>query len=245
MHIHRTAAVGAALLTAAVTVAGCSTTTPDPGPQSQASASAETTPAESTAATSTPAQADAPAGVSGPACAGYAQAVPIGPGSIGGMAADPVAVAVSNSPLLTTLSGALSGKLNSEVDLADTLNKGEFTVFAPTDDAFGKVDPATIEKLKADAALLKAVLTYHVVPGPADPATVVGEHKSLQGGPLTVTGSGEDLKVNGATVVCGGIKTANATLYLIDTVLMPPPPPAPAPATTSGESTAPTTTPTP
>ncbi len=42
------------------------------------------------------------------------------------------------------------------------------------------------------------------------------------GGTLTVTGSGDNLKVNGATVICGGVKTKNATVYLIDTVLMPP-----------------------
>ena len=54
-------------------------------------------------------------------------------------------------PVLTTLSGALSGKLDPEVDLVETLNNGEFTVFAPTDEAFGKVDAATIDKLKTDA----------------------------------------------------------------------------------------------
>lgn len=91
-------------------------------------------------------------------------------------------------------------------------------MFTPTDEAFGKVDPATIEKLKTDSDLLTSVLTYHVVSGQADPA-VVGEHKTVQGAPLTVTGSGDTLKVNDSGVVCGGIKTANATVYLIDTVL--------------------------
>ena len=67
------------------------------------------------------------------------------------MAQDPVAVAASNNPMLKTLTQAVSGKLNPNVNLVDTLNSGEFTVFAPTDDAFAKIDPATIEKLKTDS----------------------------------------------------------------------------------------------
>jgi uncharacterized surface protein with fasciclin (FAS1) repeats len=177
----------------------------------------------------------------GAGCAGYAEKVPSGPGSVEGLAKDPVATAAGNSPVLTTLAGALSGKLNPDVNLVETLNNGEFTVFAPTDDAFGKVDPATIDKLKTDSALLTSVLTYHVVPGQAGPDAVAGEHKTVEGKTLKVTGSGDNLMVNGAGVVCGGIKTANATLYLIDTVLMPPAESAPSsPATAT-----PTTTPTP
>jgi len=157
---------------------------------------------------------------------------------VAGLAKDPVATAASNSPVLTTLAGALSGKLNPDVNLVETLNTGEFTVFAPTDDAFGKLDPATIDKLKTDSKLLTSILTYHVVSGQADPVAVVGEHTTVQGESLKVTGSGDDLKVNDAGVVCGGIKTANATLYLIDTVLMPPA--APAEPTTSAPATTPT-----
>jgi uncharacterized surface protein with fasciclin (FAS1) repeats len=112
--------------------------------------------------------------------------------------------------------------LNPQVNLVDTLNCGQFTVFAPTDAAFAKIDPATIEKLKTDAPLLTSILTYHVVPGQAGPAQVVGTHKTVQGADLTVTGHGADLQVNNASVVCGGVQTANATVYLIDTVLMPP-----------------------
>lgn len=158
----------------------------------------------------------------GPGCAAYAQQVPAGPGSVMGMAQDPVAVAASNNPLLTTLTKAVSGQLNPQVNLVDTLNGGQFTVFAPTDDAFAKLDPATIETLKTDAPLLTSILTYHVVPGQAGPAQVVGTHKTVQGADVTVTGHGNDLKVNDASVVCGGVQTANATVYLIDSVLLPP-----------------------
>lgn len=171
---------------------------------------------------STPMEMDPDANLVGPGCAAYADAVPDGAGSVAGMAEDPVAVAASNNPLLTTLVAAVSGKLNPDVDLVDTLNGGEFTVFAPVDDAFAKIDPATIEALKTDSATLSSILTYHVVPGQIEPADIDGTHTTVQGADLEVTGSGDDLMVNDAKVICGGVKTANATVYLIDTVLMPP-----------------------
>ena len=158
----------------------------------------------------------------GPGCAAYAAQNPEGPASVTGMAMDPVAVAASNNPMLKTLTQALSGQLNPNVNLVDTLNGGEFTVFAPTDDAFAKIDPATLETLKTDSDLLTSILTYHVVPGQASPDQVAGDHKTVQGESVTVTGAGDDLKVGDAGLVCGGVKTANATVYMIDTVLMPP-----------------------
>jgi uncharacterized surface protein with fasciclin (FAS1) repeats len=138
------------------------------------------------------------------------------------MAQDPVATAASNNPMLTTLTSALSGKLNPNVNLVDTLNNGQYTVFAPTDAAFGKLPPATVDKLKTDAPLLKSILTYHVVQGQLSPAKVDGTPATLQGATVTVAGQGNDLKVNNAGLVCGGVHTANATVYMIDTVLMPP-----------------------
>jgi uncharacterized surface protein with fasciclin (FAS1) repeats len=165
---------------------------------------------------------DPAADLVGPGCAAYAEQVPDGAGSVAGMSADPVAVAASNNPLLTTLTAAVSGQLNPEVDLVDTLNGDEFTVFAPVDDAFAKIDAATIEALKTDSATLSSILTYHVVPGQLSPDEVVGTLTTVQGGTVEVTGSGDDLMVNDAAVICGGVHTANATVYLIDTVLMPP-----------------------
>jgi len=158
----------------------------------------------------------------GPGCSSYAQQVPTGPGSVEGMAQDPVAVAASNNPLLTTLTSALSGKLNPNVNLVDTLNSGQYTVFAPTDDAFKKLPQSTIDSLKTDSAALTKILTYHVVQGQVSPDKVAGTHPTLQGAAVNVTGTGETIKVNDAAVVCGGVKTANATVYMIDTVLMPP-----------------------
>ena len=164
---------------------------------------------------------DPAANLVGPGCAAYAEAVPDGAGSVTGMSTDPVAVAASNNPLLTTLTAAVSGQLNPDVDLVDTLNGGDFTVFAPVDDAFAKIDAATIETLKTDADMLSSILTYHVVPGQLTPDQIVGEHETVQGGMVEVTGSGDELMVNDANVICGGVVTANATVYLVDSVLMP------------------------
>src|SRR5690606_36716555 len=105
---------------------------------------------------------DPAANLVGPGCEAYAEQVPDGAGSIQGMSQDPVAVAASNNPMLTTLVAAVSGQLNPDVDLVDTLNGDEFTVFAPVDDAFAMIDDATIETLKTDSDMLSSILTYHV-----------------------------------------------------------------------------------
>jgi uncharacterized surface protein with fasciclin (FAS1) repeats len=160
----------------------------------------------------------------GPGCMSYAKKVPSGAGSVQGMAQDPVAVAAGNNPLLTTLTQAVSGKLNPKVDLVDTLNGGQFTVFAPVDQAFAKLPKSMVGQLSkpANADMLTSVLTYHVVEGQMTPDEVTGKQKTVQGETLTVSGSGDNLQVNGASVVCGGVQTANATVYLIDGVLTPP-----------------------
>ncbi|MBJ7401121.1 fasciclin domain-containing protein [Mycolicibacterium sp.] len=230
-------AAGLAAVTA-LALSGCSSATKEA--TSSATEMASSAASSATSAMSSAIAAPAAGEPVGAGCAAYAAANPTGPGSVAGLAADPVATAAGNSPVLTTLASALSGKLNPNVNLVDTLNNGQFTVFAPTDDAFGKIDAATIEKLKTDSDLLSGILTYHVVSGQADPSKVVGEHTTVQGDTLEVTGSGDALMVNGASVVCGGIKTANATLYLIDTVLTPPATPA---TTSMAPSMTTTTTP--
>ncbi|WNB85658.1 fasciclin domain-containing protein [Cellulomonas sp. ATA003] len=195
------------------TTAEAPATTPE-AEESESTESTESTDDEMMAA-------DPAADLVGPGCAAYAEAVPEGPGSVTGMSQDPVAVAASNNPMLTTLVSAVSGQLNPDVNLVDTLNGDEFTVFAPVDDAFAMIDAATLETLKTDADMLSSILTYHVVPGQLSPEMVVGEQTTVQGGTVEVTGEGDMLMVNGANVVCGGVHTANATVYLIDGVLMP------------------------
>jgi uncharacterized surface protein with fasciclin (FAS1) repeats len=168
--------------------------------------------------------ADPASDLVGPGCADYAKAVPDGSGSVAGMAEDPVATAASNNPLLKTLVATVSGQFNPKVNLVDTLNGGEFTVFAPVDSAFAKLPKATLKTLSTPkgAKTLQTVLTYHVVPGQLSPDEIDGTHKTVQGGTVKVTGSGDSIKVNGtSSVICGGVHTANATVYLIDNVLMP------------------------
>lgn len=190
---------------------------------SSASGGSTTSTSSSAPATSTsPSMSEAASGLVGPGCADYAKANPSGAGSIDGMAAAPLATAASGNPLLKTLVAAVSGKLNPKVDLVSTLNGGEFTVFAPVDTAFAKIPAATVNTLKTNDALLTKILTYHVVPGQLDPSAVVGKQTTVEKQAVTVTGSGDSLKVNNANVICGGVKTANATVYLIDSVLMPP-----------------------
>jgi uncharacterized surface protein with fasciclin (FAS1) repeats len=167
---------------------------------------------------------DYTANLVGAGCAGYAEQVPDGGGSIDGMAVDPVATAASNNPILTTLTAALSGGLNPDVNLVDTVNGSDFTVFAPVDDAFAKLPAETVAALQLpeNAELLTSILTYHVVPGKILPADIVGDQTTVQGGVVTVAGEGDNLTVNDAVVICGGVVTSNAIVYLIDTVLSPP-----------------------
>ncbi|KZS64082.1 fasciclin domain-containing protein [Mycobacterium pseudokansasii] len=189
---------------------------------SNKSATGQSTSSSMAAPASTTGMADPAADLIGTGCSEYAKQNPSGPGSVAGMAQDPVATAASNNPMLTTLTSALSGKLNPNVNLVDTLNSGQYTVFAPTNAAFDKLPAATIDQLKTDSKLLSSILTYHVVQGQASPGKIDGTHTTLQGANVTVTGQGNDLKINGAGLVCGGVHTANATVYMIDTVLMPP-----------------------
>ncbi len=181
-------------------------------------------PGTSSDSQSTDSSPDLAAQLVGPGCSAYADAVPDGPGSVSGMAEDPVAVAASNNPLLKTLVAAVSGQVNPKVNLVDTLNGGEFTVFAPVDDAFAKIDKKTLATLAkpANADTLSKILTYHVLPGQIAPDNIVGTQTTVEGEDLEVTGSGDNLKVNDSSIICGGVTTANATVYLIDTVMMPP-----------------------
>ena len=152
----------------------------------------------------------------GAACAAVPKS---GKGSFDGMSQDPVATAASNNPLLSTLVTAVT-----KAGLVDTLNNAKgITVFAPTNDAFAKIDKATLDKVLADKATLTAILTEHVVGQTLTPDKLAGTFATLnpkQG--VMVTGSGEDFMVNKtAKVLCGNVQTANATVYIIDTVLLP------------------------
>ena len=203
----------------AVSASACSSSSSKPAAApAPASSSSSMAPAGSSSSsdmstsTSTANSADAPFGT---ACS----AVPTtGAGSFTGMATAPVATAASNNPVLSTLVTAVQA-----AGLADTLNNTQgITVFAPTNDAFAKIPAATLKSVLADKAQLTKILTYHVVSGRLTPSQLAGTHTTLEGGTVTVSGSGQSFKVNDANVVCGNVQTANATVYIVDSVLMPP-----------------------
>ncbi|PRH76875.1 fasciclin [Streptomyces solincola] len=152
----------------------------------------------------------------GPACASLPTS---GEGSVEGMADDPVATAASNNPALSTLVSAVK-----KAGLVDTLNNAQnITVFAPTNEAFAKIPKADLDKVLNDKAMLTKILTYHVVGQKLTPQQLEnGSFDTLEKSKLTTSGSGESYTVNdSAKVVCGNVPTANATVYIIDSVLMP------------------------
>jgi uncharacterized surface protein with fasciclin (FAS1) repeats len=140
-----------------------------------------------------------------------------GKGSFSGMAQDPVATAASNNPALSTLTTAVK-----KAGLVDTLNSAPaLTVFAPANSAFAKLPKAQLNAVLADKAKLSTLLTGHVVKGRLTPKQLAGDHKSLAGTTIKVAGSGEKFTVDGnSNVVCGNVQTSNATVYIVDTVLM-------------------------
>lgn len=160
---------------------------------------------------------DTASGTFGPACASVPKS---GKGSFNGMAQDPVATAASNNPELSTLVSAVK-----KAGLVDTLNSTEnITVFAPTNDAFKKIPKADLDKVLNDKKMLSKVLTYHVVGQPLDKEKLAkGSYDTLAKEKLTTKGSGDSYTVNDQSkVACGNVKTSNATVHIVDTVLMPP-----------------------
>ncbi|MCG7524118.1 fasciclin domain-containing protein [Streptomyces sp. OfavH-34-F] len=210
IHARRAAVALSAALVLPLALSACS------GESDSSASGASGTSAKASAAPSsaTPVNTDEPFG---PACASVPKR---GAGSFTGMAQDPVATAASNNPALSTLVTAVG-----KAGLVDTLNSARnITVFAPTNDAFAKVPKADLEKLLADKEALTKVLTYHVVGRKLTPQQLAkGSFETLEKGELTTAGAGGAYTVNGTSqIVCGNVPTANATVYIVDTVLMPP-----------------------
>jgi uncharacterized surface protein with fasciclin (FAS1) repeats len=208
-----------ALLTAvsslAITLSACGTDSSSDG-----SASADTGSASSSAAESsvTP-TSDEPFG------AGCSAVPADGEGSFTGMTDDPVATAASNNPALSTLVTAVQA-----AGLVDSLNgTPDITVLAPANPAFEAVPADALNALLADTPQLTAVLTHHVIPGRLAPDELAGTHPTLANDEVTIEGSGENFSVPAegtilgmeASVICGNVQTANATVYIIDQVLKP------------------------
>lgn len=181
----------------------------------------------STASSAAPKTSSAPAAGSSNASTAVApfgvgcSAVPAsGKGSFSGMSAAPVATAASANPVLSTLVTAVKA-----AGLVDTLNSASgITVFAPDNAAFAKIPAATLKKVLANKAELTKILTYHVTTGRLTPAQLAAGTpvKTLEGATVKPARMGSTYEVNKSQVVCGNVQTANATVYIINTVLMPP-----------------------
>jgi uncharacterized surface protein with fasciclin (FAS1) repeats len=215
--IRRTSGLAALALAATMGLAACSSDSSDAG--SSGSDTTSSSPSDMTSDSPSEMESDAMDAGAQTFGAGCSAIPADGGGSFNGMATEPVATAASANPLRKTLVAAVG-----EAGLVDTLNSTQdITVFAPTDDAFAKIPAKTLNAVLADKPTLTKVLTYHVVPGQLTPDQLAGTPETLEGVDLTIEGSGEDFTVgaDGASVLCGNIPTANATVYVIDSVLMP------------------------
>jgi uncharacterized surface protein with fasciclin (FAS1) repeats len=177
----------------------------------------------------------------GPGCDAGIKAVASGPGSLASLATEGSSAALAAIPEISTFSQAVSGQLNPAVNVASVLDNGPYVVFAPSNDAFAKLDPAELEAIKADPVKLTALVYYHMVLGILGPDDIHGTMYTQQGKPVEVKGKGGDITVNGAKVTCGGIKAENMRVYIIDTVLDPAQAPEGVTATTTSTSSTETT----
>jgi len=148
-----------------------------------------------------------------------------GAGSFEGMSGAPVATAASGNPVLSTLVQAVTA-----AGLVDSLNsQQDITVLAPANPAFQAIPADSLNAVLADVPQLTSILTHHVVQGRLSPDQLAGQHTTLDNDTVTIEGSGENFTVSGdqtvtgqpASVICGNVQTANATVYIIDQVLKP------------------------
>ena len=139
-----------------------------------------------------------------------------GPGSLGAMSTVTATEAIAQSQLLTTLNSASAG-----AEVASTLEgEGPYTVFAPSNAAFGQIPAGELDSLLADPAQVDELLSSHVVEGEEslDALAEAGSVTSLSGEKLMIDDGEDELTINGAKVVCGPIQVNNATIYIVDQV---------------------------
>ncbi|NYG54033.1 fasciclin domain-containing protein [Nocardioides perillae] len=211
--LRKTSGLAAVALSLSMGLAACSSEE-EPADTASEDTTSEETPAEEPSEDA--GEMDPAAQVFGPACSAVPQD---GEGSLTGMVDDPVATAASNNPLLSTLVTAVQA-----ADLVETLNTAPaLTVFAPYNDAFAAIPEADLNALLEDKEALTNVLGHHVLGEQVAPENLSGEFETFVGTTLTVNGEGEAATIGDeeAAILCGNIPTANATVYVIDTVLMP------------------------
>ncbi len=235
------AAIVVAIPTAVQAYAEPTTEPVEPSPATT-SATATTTSATATTTSATATTTSATAATTstkvpdpqGPGCDDYRKQNPTGPASIESMALETGSQAIANNPELSTFSGFISGKLNPDINIVSVLDGGPYVVFAPTNAAFEKLDPTTLEVLKVDPVVLLPVLFYHMVLGYLGPNDVQGTMPTQDGRTIVVSGKGGEVTVNDNRVSCA-YTARGAYIYMIDEVLIPP-----TPAAEAGASTTPT-----
>ena len=209
-------AVSGLALTCALGAAACSSSSSSTAASGSSPAASSSAPMASSSASAAGSGAMTAADF-GPGCSSVPKS---GAGSFSGMSTAPVATAASANPALSTLVAAVKA-----AGLVDTLNSASnITVFAPDNAAFAKIPPATLKSILANKAELTKILTYHVASASYTPSQLASGMtiKTLEGGTVTPTLKSGTYSVNGADVVCGNVHTANATVYIINTVLTPP-----------------------
>lgn len=129
-----------------------------------------------------------------------------------------VADTIANTPSLSTLNGLITSAGLS----ADLQATGPFTVFAPNNDAFKAVKPATMDDLAKHPAKLKDLLGYHVVPAQILAKDVKNSTvKALNGDPLALSKAGDFVTVENAAVVQADLAATNGVIHIVDTVMTP------------------------
>jgi uncharacterized surface protein with fasciclin (FAS1) repeats len=213
--LRRTGGLAAAALTLSLGLVACGGEE-EPTASSDQTSQQDTSQQDTNKQDSEPMADDASAQTYG---AGCAQVPTDGSGSFNGMATAPVASAASANPLLKTLVAAVT-----EAGLVEPLNSApELTVFAPADPAFAAIPKKDMNAVMSDKQMLGSILKHHVVGEAIAPDQLSGEFETLNGDTLKINGSGAMATIGDekAQVLCGNIQTANATVYVIDTVLMP------------------------
>jgi len=192
----------------AVTAAACASST--------SASTAGGTPAASRQATASPSESMTESAATVGADCGMIPAT--GMGSTHGMAMDPVVTAARHNPLITTMAAEIG-----KAELTSTLDSArDITVFAPDNQAFSKLTAHDMSMMSGMTELAR-ILKYHVVSGHVTPEELASGMTltTLEGGQLKTAKMGGTYEVNNAAVTCGNLHTANATVYIINTVLMP------------------------
>jgi uncharacterized surface protein with fasciclin (FAS1) repeats len=142
-----------------------------------------------------------------------------GKGSYHGMAAAPVVTAASHNPHLSDLVNAIKA-----AGMTDALNSAhDITVFAPDNRAFAALRKSGLARMMASRADLVGTLEYQVVPGRRSPAVLAAGRRfsTYEGRKVLAVKTGDTYRVNNAIVICGNIRTSNATVYITNRVMLP------------------------